>query len=1110
MIPPYAELHCVSNFSFLRGASHPEELVERAKAQGYSALAVTDECSLAGVVRAHVKAKEVGLPLLIGAEFGLHGLFGHPDAPVAPPQRPSGGPKDPKDGRTLSTRASARDARAPPARLVLLAQDREGYGNLSALITRARMRAAKGHYRLLAEDLAAGVPGCVALLVPCPAVATHAAGDDASPGSPLDRLRQQARFVHDGFGKRAWLAAELLARGHDVPLLARLREVSRDAGLPLVAAGDVHYHLRSRRSLHDVLAATRLGRPVRELGFALAPNAEQHLRARLRLAQLYPPELMEETLEVAAHCGFSLDSLRYEYPQEIVPEGHTPASWLRHLAYEGAAVRYPSGLPDAVRAQIEHELALITDLAYEPYFLTVADIVRFARGRGILCQGRGSAANSAVCYCIGITEVDPSRMSVLFERFISRERNEPPDIDVDFEHQRREEVIQYLYGKYGRERTALTGALATYRPRSALRDVGRALGIEPQRIDLLTRNQQWWDGRSIRPERFVEAGFDPASRVVLAWMKLTTQLMGFPRHLSQHSGGFVIARDSLARLVPIENAAMPERSVIQWDKDDLDALGLLKVDVLALGMLSAIRRALDFVTRRRGVTPGDAGAFRLQDIPAEDPDTYEMISNADTVGVFQIESRAQMSMLPRLRPRCFYDLVIEVAIVRPGPIQGGMVHPYLRRRQGLEAVEYPREEIRPALERTLGVPIFQEQVMQIAILAAGFTPGEADQLRRAMAAWRRKGGLESFQQKVIEGMLARGYPLEFAERIFKQIEGFGEYGFPESHAASFALLVYVSCWIKRHEPAAFLAALLDSQPMGFYAPAQLVRDAREHGVEVRGPCLLASDWASRLEEITDAPPEVRDGVDWRPQPAVRMGFNRISGLSEDAALRLVTAREARRAAGTWPPFRDVEDLAREARLERRDLQALARADALASLAGHRIEAAWEAVAITSMPALLAEARFDEDPVALPAMSEGEATVADYASLGVPMGRHPVALLRDELDRFRVQPAAVLRGFPDGRLARASGLVTHRQRPETARGVVFVTLEDDTGTVNVIIWPDVLERWRREILGARLMTVFGTWQADTATGGQVMHLIAQRVVDHSELLGGLTSRSRDFR
>jgi error-prone DNA polymerase len=916
--------------------------------------------------------------------------------------------------------------------------------------------------------------------------------------------------VRERFGARAWLAAELLARGHDTSLLGRLREVSRDAGLPLVAAGDVHFHVRSRRSLHDVLAATRLGRSVKELGFALPPNAEQHLRSRLRLAQLYPPELMEETLEVAAHCAFSLDSLRYEYPREIVPEGHGPASWLRHLTYEGARVRYPAGLPEAVRAQIEHELALIADLGYEPYFLTVADVVRFARGRGILCQGRGSAANSAVCYCIGITEVDPARMSVLFERFISRERNEPPDIDVDFEHQRREEVVQYLYDKYGRERTALTAALATYRPRSALRDVGRALGVDAQRVDLLTRTQQWWDGRGVRPERFVEAGFDPASRVVRQWIHLVQQLVGFPRHLSQHSGGFVIARDSLARLVPIENAAMPRRSVIQWDKDDLDALGLLKVDVLALGMLSAIRRALDFVTLRRGGTPGGPGAFRLQDIPAEDPDTYEMIADADTVGVFQIESRAQMSMLPRLRPRCFYDLVIEVAIVRPGPIQGGMVHPYLRRRQGLEPVEYPRDEIRPALERTLGVPIFQEQVMQVAILAAGFTPGEADQLRRAMAAWRRKGGLHAFQRKVIDGMLARGYALGFAERIFRQIEGFGEYGFPESHAASFALLVYVSCWIKRHEPAAFLAALLDAQPMGFYAPAQLVRDAREHGVAVRGPCVLASGWDSRLEESSDAPPQVALGVDWRPQPAVRLGLNRVAGLGEAAAGRIVAERERRAATGRSPPFDDVEDLARGAGLERRALQALARADALAAIAGHRVEAAWAAAAIEPMPALLEEARFGEPRLALPPLSEGEATVADYAALGLPMGRHPVALLRERLAGFRVQPAAVLRGFPDGRLARASGLVTHRQRPETAKGVVFVTLEDETGAVNVIVWPQVLERWRKEILASRLMTVYGVWQADTATGGQVMHLVARRVVDHTPLLGTLAARSRDFR
>ena len=1110
MIPPYAELHCVSNFSFLRGASHPEELVERAQAQGYAALALTDECSLAGVVRAHLKARALGLPLLIGAEFGLHGLFGHPDAPVRPPQRPAGGPPDPGDGRTLSTRAAAQDTRAPPARLVLLAQSREGYGHLSELITRARMRAAKAHYRLLLEDLANGVPGCTALLVPCPAVATHAPGSVVEPGSPMERLRQQARFLRDCFGTRARIAVELLARGHDQALLGRLREVGREVGMSLVAAGDVHYHLRSRRSLHDVLVATRLGRPVHSLGFALPPNAEQHLRNRLRLAQLYPPELLEETLEVAAGCHFSLDTLRYEYPREVVPEGHTPSSWLRNLTEHGARGRYPSGMPASVRQQIEHELGLIADLHYEAYFLTVADIVDFARRRGILCQGRGSAANSAVCYCLGITEVDPSRMSVLFERFISRERNEPPDIDVDFEHQRREEVIQYLYEKYGRERTALTGAIATYRPRSALRDVGRALGIEPQRIDLLTRTQQWWDGRVIRPERFVEAGFDPDSTTVVNWMALTAQLLGFPRHLSQHSGGFVIARDSLARLVPIENAAMPGRSVIQWDKDDLDALGLLKVDVLALGMLSAIRRALDLISLRRGSAPGAADAFRLQDIPAEDPDTYEMISAGDTVGVFQIESRAQMSMLPRLQPRCFYDLVIEVAIVRPGPIQGGMVHPYLRRRQGLEPVAYPREEIRPALERTLGVPIFQEQVMQIAILAAGFTPGEADQLRRAMAAWRRKGGLHVFQQKVIDGMLARGYPLDFAERIFKQIEGFGEYGFPESHAASFALLVYVSSWIKRHEPAAFLAALLDAQPMGFYAPAQLVRDAREHGVTVRPVCVLASDWTSRLEALSTAAPVIEDGVDLRPQPAVRLGLNRISGLSEAGARQLVAVRDARRAEGITRPFRDVEDLARQTGLSRRDLQALARADALAALAGHRVEAAWAAVAQTPLPGLLADARFDETPVSLPPLSEAEATVADYASIGLPMGRHPLALLRSALAAFRVEAAAVLQDYPSGRLARASGLVTHRQRPETARGVVFVTLEDETGTVNVIVWPDVFERWRTAVLSAQLMTVYGVWQTDEATGGQVRHLIARRVVDHSELLGTLTLRSRDFR
>ncbi len=723
------------------------------------------------------------------------------------------------------------------------------------------------------------------------------------------------------------------------------------------------FHVRSRKSLHDTLTAIRLNTPVKDLGFAIAPNAEQHLRSRLRLAQLYPAALLEETLEVASRCGFSLDELRYEYPEEIVPAGETPASWLRKLTYAGVPGRYPQGLPAPVERQIEHELALIAELKYEPYFLTVADIVAFARGQGILCQGRGSAANSAVCYCLGITEVDPARMSMLFERFISKERNEPPDIDVDFEHQRREEVIQYLYAKYGRHRAALTATVISYRPRSALRDVGRALGIDLQRLDQVSRTHQWWDGRQVRAERLAENGFDPASPLVQHWVGMTNVLLGFPRHLSQHTGGFVIARDALTRLVPVENAAMPDRSVIQWDKDDLDALGLLKVDVLALGMLSAIRRALEFITQRRW--PGASKTFRIQDIPAEDPATYEMICRADTVGVFQIESRAQMSMLPRLRPRCFYDLVIEVAIVRPGPIQGGMVHPYLRRRQGLEPVEYPREEIKPALERTLGVPIFQEQVMQIAMLAAGFTPGEADQLRRSMAAWRRKGGLEKFYTRVVDGMLARGYELEFAEAIFRQIQGFGEYGFPESHAASFALLVYVSCWIKRHEPAAFLAAMLDAQPLGFYAPAQLVRDAREHGVEVRGVDVLVSDWESTLEETDPTPAaalSLADGIDRRSQPAVRLGLNRVHGLSQAGAQGLIAARAARLRERLVLPsdaplprplpappevfaFDGVEDLAHAARLGRRDLQALAQAGALAQLAGHRAQAHWEAAGL---------------------------------------------------------------------------------------------------------------------------------------------------------------------
>ncbi len=1006
-LPDYAELHCLSNFSFLRGASHPEELVERAAALGYAALALTDECSLAGMVRAHLAARERALKLIVGSELRL------------------------EDG----------------TQLVLLAPDRRSYGALSTLITAGRRRGKKGAYRLARTDIeACAASGLLALLV---------AGD--------------ARWLAAHFPRRAWIAAELHCGPNDRARLDALREQSRASGLPLAAAGDVHMHLRSRRRLQDALTAIRLGTPLERCGRALFPNAERHLRARVRLAQLYPPELLAQTLAIAERCAFSLDELRYEYPEELVPPGETPASWLAKLTAQGLAWRFPGGVPPRVQGLIEHELKLLAELRYEPFFLTVHDVVRFARSQGILCQGRGSAANSAVCYALGITEVDPARMATLFERFVSRERNEPPDIDVDFEHQRREEVIQYLYRKYGRERAALAATVICYRPRSAVRDLSKALGLAPEQLERVTRSLAWWDGGQVLPGRLAEAGLDPAAPVTGHLAQLLAELVGFPRHLSQHVGGFVISRGPLAELVPIENAAMPGRTVIQWDKDDLEALGLLKVDVLALGMLSAIRRALDSL------------GMKMQDIPAEDPAVYAMIQQADTIGVFQIESRAQMSMLPRLRPGSFYDLVIEVAIVRPGPIQGGMVHPYLRRRRGLEPVLYPSEAVKSVLERTLGVPIFQEQVMQLAVVAAGFTPGEADRLRRSMAAWKRKGGLEPFEQRLVQGMLERGYRREFAEGIYRQILGFGEYGFPESHSASFALLVYVSAWLKCHHPAAFCAALLNSQPMGFYAPSQLVQDARRHGVEVRPPDVAQSRWDCTLEA-----------------GALRLGLRMLDGLGEAAAGRIVAAR----AAG---PFASVEDLARRAALERRDLRCLAEGGALAALAGHRRQAHWAVAGLGPPGGILRAAPLDEPQLRLPAPGEGEEIVADYASLGLTLGRHPLALLRERLQRLALLPAEVLRGRAHGSTARAAGLVTCRQRPDTASGVVFVTLEDETGTVNVVVWRDLIERQRRELLGARLLAVEGTIERD----GEVVHLIARRLTDHSRLLGDLLARSRDF-
>jgi error-prone DNA polymerase len=1037
-IPDYAELRCVSNFSFLRGASQPEELVERAKQLGYTALAIADECSMSGIVRAHTAAKEHGLKLLVGSQFLVDwGIAG-------------------SSGRT-------------PFELTVLACNLHGYGNLCQFITKLRRSAPKGTYHLdISNITGAELDDCVVIASPKRMAETA-------------QLTSVAKWLLDQFMGRCWFGVDLLRILTDEMWLHRLREVSGSSAIPLVAAGDVHFHVRSRKPLQDVLTATRVGKPLTECGLDLQPNSERHLRTRLRLAQTYPEELLAETLNVAARCVFSLDELRYQYPDEVVPAGETPASYLRRITYEGAGRRWPEGMPAKVQTQIEHELELIADLKYEHYFLTVADIVAFARSRHILCQGRGSAANSVICYCIGVTEVDPARMSMLFERFISKERNEPPDIDIDFEHERREEVLQYLYTKYGRDRAALTGVVISYRPKSAIRDVGKALGFPLEVVDAMAKGHVWWDGKEVQKKRLEEVGLCIDDLQVQQLMQLTGQLLGFPRHLSQHTGGFVLTKGPLSRMVPIENASMVDRTVLQWDKDDLDALGLLKVDCLALGMLTAIRKSLEFIGTRKG------HVFEMQDIPAEDTSTYDMVCKADTVGVFQIESRAQMSMLPRLRPRCFYDLVIEVAIVRPGPIVGKMVHPYLRRRQGLEPVTYPSEALKVALGRTMGVPIFQEQVMQIAMLAAGFSAGEADGLRRAMAAWKRKSGvLDSYYQRIVDGMTSRGYEREFADAIFQQIHGFSEYGFPESHAASFALLVYASCWIKNHHPAEFLAAMLNSQPLGFYSPSQLVQDAKRHGVEVRAADVMISDVDCTLEDLPHA-------------PAVRLGLRIIAGLQAESMARIVAARHER-------VFDSAEDLARRARIEHHEMKGLAAADALMSLSGHRRQQVWDAAALHATPELLHDAQFDEDVLELPQAPEGEEILFDYAAMGLTLRRHPLAVLRHKLTERRLMTAEQLNDLPNGRIVRYCGIVTLRQQPETANGTVFISLEDETGVVQVICWKSLRDAQRKELLRSRLMAVYGTWQRE----GDVKNLIAGRLEDLTPLLGRLATASRDFK
>ena len=1110
--PSYAELHCLSNFSFQRGASHAEELVERAHALGYSALAITDECSVAGVVRAHAAAKPLGFKLLLGAEFVL----------------------------PASERETGQGA---GFKVIVLAHNLNGWGNLCEFITAARRAAPKGTYHLNGwagpdglglgfgldigpSSTTANAPKAPVIEVPC---TDWAALQDCEillvpprmqAENSHQKLDKSANFFESIsacinsakrlFGSRLWLILELWHQLDDALWQHTLERVSALTGVALVAAGNVHMHVRSRKPLQDVITAVRLGLPVAQCGFELQPNAEAHLRSRERLAQIYLPALLANTLVIAGRCTFNLDEIRYQYPMETVAGGLTPAQTLRQYTWQGASQRYPQGVAAAVQLQIEHELALITELHYEMYFLTVHDIVAFAKSRHILCQGRGSAANSAVCYCLGVTEVDPSRMNMLFERFISRERNEPPDIDVDFEHQRREEVIQYIYQKYGRERAAIAATVVTYRSRSALRDVGMALALPEALIDAVAKDHHWFDGAlvddAVLQERLAGlAPLDGAAAQGLAqtspaqlrlWLQLAEQLMGAPRHLSQHVGGFVLTQGKLTRLVPVENASMADRSIIQWDKDDLDAMGLLKVDVLALGMLSAIRRCLDLISAQRGYS------FQMQDIPAEDPATYDMICAADTVGVFQIESRAQMSMLPRLKPRCFYDLVIEVAIVRPGPIQGGMVHPYLNARKDPLNVVYPSPALEEALKRTLGVPIFQEQVMQIAMLAAGFSAGESDSLRRSMAAWKRKGGVHKFHDRLVNGMVERGYTTEFAEGIFKQIEGFGEYGFPESHAASFALITYVSCWLKHHEPAAFLCAMLNSQPLGFYSASQLVQDAKRHGVAVLAADVMESDWDCGLAAVVGG-------------STVRLGLRMVSGLHETAARRILTARAE-------SPFTSTEDLALRAALDAGDLKALASADALMALSGHRRQQVWDASALKPAPPLLKNVPIEEDFLELQAASEGEEVVFDYAATGLTLRRHPLAILRPQLAQTRVAgkkllSSAQLHHLPSGQRVATCGIVTMRQQPQTAKGVVFVTLEDEVGNINIIVWKALREKQRHELLRSRLMAVYGDWQRDDGSGdkaqagqGEVRHLIARHLQDLTPLLGRLGTASRDFR
>ncbi len=1040
----YAELEVTTNFSFLEGASHPEELVERAKELGLAALAVTDRNSLAGVVRAHVTAKRVGLRFLVGARVDLE------DAPS----------------------------------LLLWPTDKKAYGRLSSLLTEGRRRAAKGACSLRLADVLAHAEGQILGVLP--------------PEVPDAGFAELLRMLAATVGDRLHLVVHYRYRGDDRERIDALAELAAATRARLLATNAVLYHDPARRPLQDVLTCIREKVTLAEAGLRLEANAERHLKAPAEMARLFArwPQAIAAGLALLERCRFALDELAYDYPVRDSYDGRGPDEELARRVREGARERYPDHLPEKVQKLLEHELALVKELRYAPYFLTVHDIVRFARSRGILCQGRGSAANSAICYVLGITAVDPARLDLLFERFVSAERDEPPDIDVDFEHERREEVIQWVYDTYGRDHAALAATVIRYRAKSALREVAKVMGLSADVQEALAKTV-WGMGREGLDRRSMrELGLDPDDPTLARTLELAAELQDFPRHLSQHVGGFVIAKSPLRELVPIENAAMAGRTVVEWDKDDLDALKMLKIDLLALGMLSCIRRAFELLRTHYGLELDTAR------VPAEDPSVYAMLQRADSIGVFQVESRAQMSMLPRLAPRSFYDLVIEVAIVRPGPIQGDMVHPYLRRREGLEPVTFPSKELEAVLGKTLGVPLFQEQAMRIAIVAAGFTPAEADGLRRSMAAFRRRGRLERWRDKLVEGMVARGYERGFAERCFEQIRGFGYYGFPESHAASFALLVYVSAWLKCHYPDVFLAAILNAQPMGFYAPAQLVRDAIEHGVEVRPVDVNHSFWETTLEPLARRGPLSH---------AVRLGLREVKGLAETEAVRIVTAR--------LRPYRTLAELQRRAGVTRETLAILAEADAFRSMGLDRRQALWEvrALAQRTLP-LFAHAEAaepsgsnlpplegGEEPwLELPPMTLGEAVIEDYARLRLSLRAHPLALLRERLARRRIATARELWTIPPGARVVVAGLVLVRQRPGSARGVVFATLEDETGFSNLIVWPQVFARFRTTLMIARLLAATGRLQRE----GRVIHVVADRLFDLTDELALLRGEALD--